>query len=296
MSMSSQPPHVHKFANLTDGRCHYRIDGPAAGKPLLLIHGATVPGWQFDRIAPCLNRAGWRTIRLDLFGHGYSDRPHIVHDYPLFTRQVRELLDLLSPDGKVDLLGHSLGSAIAARLVLADPERFGSLVMTAPLVNFLANDRAAGLLRVPILGELLIESYVVPMLVRRRTRRYRNIDGGRFVDMFRDQLRIPGFGRSLLSLMRSTALGDQRECYRSLCKLSNPVLVLRGSDDQIMTAAQMEDLVALLPHASFHEIHQASHAVMLTHPEPMADLVVEFLRRHNAESMPRRHKTDIDGE
>lgn len=32
---------------------------------------------------------------------------------------------------------------------------------------------------VALLGELLVRHYVVPMLIRRRTRRYQNIEGGR---------------------------------------------------------------------------------------------------------------------
>jgi len=70
-----------------------------------------------------------RTVRLDLFGHGYSARPAEVHDYALFTRQVCDLLEHLGLEGQMQLFGHSMGSAVAARLMLAAPSRFGSLVM-----------------------------------------------------------------------------------------------------------------------------------------------------------------------
>jgi pimeloyl-ACP methyl ester carboxylesterase len=56
------------FLRLSDGRCHYSIEGPTDGKPLLLIHGATVPAWEFDRIVPYLTANGFRCLRPDLFG------------------------------------------------------------------------------------------------------------------------------------------------------------------------------------------------------------------------------------
>jgi hypothetical protein len=71
-----------------------------------LIHGATMPSWQFDRVVPYLAEAGFRTIRLDLYGHGYSDRPTISHDYDLFGRQVSELLERLDLPHEIDLLDY----------------------------------------------------------------------------------------------------------------------------------------------------------------------------------------------
>ena len=248
-----------------------------------MIHGATVPAWQFDRLVPLLNRAGIRTIRLDLFGHGYSARPAVVHDYPLFTRQVFELLEHLGMEGEVQLLGHSLGSVVAARLMLAAPRKFGSLVMIAPMLDFLGDRKAMRLLRVPLLGEVLMHGYVIPMLVRRRTRRYRKIQGGKFVKMFHDQLGVPGFGRSLLSLVRSDALEDQRTCYCALGALEAPVMLLSGGSDRIVTPTHMEILCDSLPRAEFHVIEGATHALILTHPQQVASRVIPFLTCLRAE-------------
>jgi pimeloyl-ACP methyl ester carboxylesterase len=277
--MRQQLPNARSFIELSTGTCHYSVEGPATGRTLVLIHGATVPLWQFDRLVPILNRQGIRTIRLDLFGHGYSDRPNAEHDCILFTRQVVELLDGLGVGEGVDLLGHSLGCAVAARLMLADPGRFNSLVMIAPVLNFLQANPAAKLLRVPLFGELLVAIYVVPMLLRRRTRRYRDIQDGRFVQMFRDQLRVPGFGRSLLSLLRGDALGDQRTCYAALNPLDNAVLVVSAAGDQIAIPAHMDILRGQLPNAEFCEIEDAEHALILTHPEPVAAHIMRHLSR-----------------
>ena len=267
----------HSFVDLSDGRCHYRLDGPEDGTPVLMIHGATVPLWEFDRFVPYLTAAGFRTLRLDLYGHGYSDRPRASHDYPLFVRQVREFLDHVDPRQPVHLLGHSLGAVIAARVMLETPNDFGAIVMGAPMLDFLGQAKASRLLNVPLIGEAFVHGYVVPMLVRRRTERYAPIEDGRFVGMFKDQLAMPGFGRALLSLMQSGALRDQSAVYERLGAVDNRVLLLRGADDVILGAGQFETMRSLVADARSETIADTAHAMVLTHPEKVAPHVLEFL-------------------
>jgi len=76
--------------SLSDGVCHYPVDGPSYGPAVLLIHGATVPAWELDRLVPFLTGAGYRTSRADLLGHGYSDRPRLKYELALFVRQLSQ--------------------------------------------------------------------------------------------------------------------------------------------------------------------------------------------------------------
>jgi len=256
-----------------------RIDGPAAGTPLLLIHGATVAGWQFERVIPHLCAAGFRTVCPDLFGHGQSDRPLRTYDTALFVRQLEDLLNVLSFDQRVHLLGHSLGSVIAAQLVIRNAGCFGSLAMVAPLLDFMGERRAMRMLELPVLGEALMHAYALPMLVRRRRRRYRDIEDGSFAAKFEAQLRVPGFARALLSLIRNGALTDQSNCYRLLDPMTDAVCVIRGSRDAIFTRLQCARLLQHLPRAHCAEVDDAAHSVLLTHPDRVAPMLTGFLRQ-----------------
>ena len=102
-------PNAFQYVDLSDGVTHYRCDGPDDAPTVLMLHGATVPAWEFDRFVPYVVEAGMRCIRLDLYGHGYSDRPDTPHDYALFVRQVSDFVDALDVRSPVALLGHSLG-------------------------------------------------------------------------------------------------------------------------------------------------------------------------------------------
>ena len=83
------------FITLTDGVTHYELGGPENGKPVVLVHGFSVPYFIFDTTFEFLVNSGFRVLRYDLFGRGFSDRPHVNYNIHLFVRQLKDLLDAL---------------------------------------------------------------------------------------------------------------------------------------------------------------------------------------------------------
>ena len=77
------------------------------------MHGATIPMWIWDPQVESLTKAGFSVLRYDLYGRGYSDRPHTEYNRDLYRSQLLELLDQLGIKEPVDLVGMSLGGAIA---------------------------------------------------------------------------------------------------------------------------------------------------------------------------------------
>lgn len=268
-----------RLVRLTAGECFAQTDGPCDGEPLLLIHGATVPGWEFDRLVPYLVNAGFRCVRADLFGHGRSARPRVTYNHALFVRQMTELLDVLAIDRPCAVLGHSLGAVIGVRLLVRDPERFSRIALAAPMLDFETGNPLLRLLRVPGVGEALLPTLVLPMLMRRRRRRYTPIEDGRFVGLFREQLAYRGFGRALLSLVRSGSLSDQADCYEALAGLDHPVAVLHGSEDMIVSRRDIERIAVMVPRASVSTIDATSHAFILTDPDRFAPELIRFLSK-----------------
>jgi haloalkane dehalogenase len=63
----------HRLAN----RLTVRVleSGPADGEAVLLVHGWGGCVYSFAELIPALNHAGFRTVALDLPGHGLSDKP-----------------------------------------------------------------------------------------------------------------------------------------------------------------------------------------------------------------------------
>jgi 3-oxoadipate enol-lactonase len=106
---------------------HYKEKGQ--GFPIVLIHGYTgnLRNWvlQVREVAQT-----YRTISLDLRGHGLSVKPTQREDYSLelFATDVHGLLDALAVP-ECYLVGHSMGGMVAQEFILRHPEMVRALVL-----------------------------------------------------------------------------------------------------------------------------------------------------------------------
>src|SRR5205085_8584139 len=68
------------YVTIADGVVHYQLAGPDTGRVVVLVHGFSVPYYIWDPAFDALTAAGFRVLRLDLFGRGYSDRPDVAYN------------------------------------------------------------------------------------------------------------------------------------------------------------------------------------------------------------------------
>ena len=71
---------------------HYQLAGPPAVHTVVLVHGFSVPYYIWDPTFDGLVAAGFRVLRYDLFGRGWSDRPDARYDPNFFDEQLVQLL------------------------------------------------------------------------------------------------------------------------------------------------------------------------------------------------------------
>ena len=106
------------FVELTDGQVHYELAGSGDGPVVVLVHGFSVPSFIWDPTFEELLSQGFRVLRYDLFGRGFSDRPDVDYDGTLFVEQLHELLAELGIEEPVDLVGLSMGGRYVSRRAL----------------------------------------------------------------------------------------------------------------------------------------------------------------------------------
>lgn len=119
-----------RYADVGGLRMAYVEDGPAAGEPVLLLHGE--PSWSFlyRTVMKVLAEAGLRAIAPDLIGFGRSDKPEEIsdHSYARHVEWVRSFaFDALGLHG-VTLVGQDWGGLIGLRLAAEHPDRFARVV------------------------------------------------------------------------------------------------------------------------------------------------------------------------
>src|SRR5438093_10191542 len=83
------------------------VDGPAGGRPVLLLHGFPDSGRLWRHQVPALVDAGFRVIVPDLRGYGRSDKPASVDAYGAghLLRDIFAVLDQTGA-GRAHVVGH----------------------------------------------------------------------------------------------------------------------------------------------------------------------------------------------
>jgi len=248
--------------------------------PVVLVHGFSVPAFLWDPTFAGLADAGFRVLRYDLFGRGYSDRPDVVYNQALFDRQLCELLDALGFTAPVNLAGLSMGGAIAVGFTAQHPERVRALALLSPAGFPVPASRAAWLLHPPLVGEWLFDRFTEKLIVGGLAKDFYVRDRlAEFEARYRVQMRYQGFRRALLSTLRHGPISTMATAYQAVGKLTCPVLLIWGRDDQTVPFALSEKVRAAIPRAEFHPIDNAGHIAHYEKPEIVNPLLAAFFNQ-----------------
>ena len=248
----------------TEGIVHYEMAGPSNGQTVVLVHGFSTPYHTWDAAFDALIKAGFRVLRYDLYGRGYSDRPNTVYNADLYDRQLLNLLSALNVNEPVDLIGFSMGGAIT--IIFAD--RHQAKVRKLGLIDTAGfpprQTLAARLGLAPVVGELSMCFY------------YR---AKKHAEKNRTQMRYKGFRRALLSTVRHGTLDDLTETYKRVGEQKRPVLLIWGREDQTIPFDTHKRVEETIPHLEFHAIDEADHGPHGERPELVNPLLIEFLSK-----------------
>ncbi|MEW2609976.1 alpha/beta hydrolase [Streptomyces sp. NPDC047880] len=105
----------------------YRVQGPRDAPPLVLLHARGADGADWAETAPALAAAPRRVFAPDLRGHGRTDWPG-GYAYETMRDDIHALLGALGID-RADVVGHSLGGAVAYLLAQHSPGLVRRLVL-----------------------------------------------------------------------------------------------------------------------------------------------------------------------
>lgn len=103
------------FIKLNAGITHYQLSGPDSGRVVVLLNSFTTPYYVWDSTFNYLVQHGYRVLRYDQYGSGYSDRPDSLYNKKLYFNQLTQLLKILNLTTPVNLIGLSFGGIIATR-------------------------------------------------------------------------------------------------------------------------------------------------------------------------------------
>jgi len=246
--------------------------GPESSLPLVCLHGI---GSRADSFRPMLDSlpADRNVIAWNAPGYGGSDP--LPMDWPVeadYAAALARFLDALGLE-QVDLLGHSLGTLIAARFVADHPERVGRLVLAACACGHGAepghlSDAAAKRIEdLETQGARAFAEARGPRLLARPDERPEAraavVDAMAAVTM-------PGYGQAV----RMLASGQLEQ---SLARVTAPASILWGAGDVVTPRAQSDRAAAALGGVEITELPETGHALHVETPGAFARALTKAL-------------------
>lgn len=243
--------------------------GERARPPLLLFNGI---GASIESIAPFLEALnGPETIMFDVPGVGGSPAPWLPYRPWMLVRLSARLLEQLGYE-RVDVLGVSWGGALAQQFAFQQAKRCRRLVLAATSP-----------------GHLMVPGKLTVLLKMATPRRYKDPDymnkvageiyGGALresPELVRDHLRHVRWSSDYGYYLQLIA-GVGWSSLPWLPFLSQPTLVIAGTDDPIVPVANGRILAALIPDARLVTIDDG-HLFLVTSADKSAEIISEFLR------------------
>ena len=270
-----------QFIQLSDGFVHYELKGPKDAQVVVLIHGNAAPYFSWDYNVPALVEAGFRVLRYDIYGHGFSDRPKLKkYNRNLYDRQIVELLKALKVNKTVHIIGTSQGGSIATYFTAIHPEKVKKLALLSPLFDsFKGEGMVVRLLITPGIGEYFMKvfgdkSATDPSKVLASTNKIPEL-----TEKLKQQIRFKGKKRAILANMRGDALENSTDYYEKVRDQNRPILLTWGDKDKSISGESMKRLRELIPSIEYHELTDVGHLAHYERPEEINPILIEFLKQ-----------------
>ena len=270
------------FIDLPSGNTHYEVKGE--GELVVLTHGYATPYYIYDKIFECLVSKGYKVLRYDLLGRGYSERVDAEYNAELFAKQLDELTTSLFKDEQFYLIGTSMGGIITTTYYKNHPEKVKKLILLAPAgMDTFKPPFYMKISKVPGLGELIFNNVAGPMLLKKTTSElYYVSDEERdyYQRSFAGPIQYKGFLKATLSSLRHTILRTDlaMEGYRVVAKNNLPLLVIWGTIDKTMPYYQIDRLKETCPNAKFITYENSGHIFLFDEGERVNKDILDFLK------------------
>ncbi|MEU9239422.1 MULTISPECIES: alpha/beta fold hydrolase [Streptomyces] len=261
----------------------YKDWGPRDAQPIVFHHGWPLSSDDWDAQLLFFLSKGYRVIAHDRRGHGRSSQPATGHEMDTYVADVNVLTDALDLQGAVHV-GHSTGGGEVARYVAqAKPGRVAKAVLVAavPPVMVKKDSNPEG---TPI---EVFDGFRAAVAAN-RAQFFIDVPAGPFYGFNRPGAEV---SQGLIDrwwwqgMMGAT--NAHYECIKAfsetdftedLKKIDVPVLVMHGTDDQVVPYADSAPKsVELLKNGTLKSYEGYPHGMLSTHPEVLNADILAFV-------------------
>ncbi len=267
-----------QFIKLPDGIVHYQLSGPKNKRTVVLIHGFSVPYYNWDHTFDFLVESGLRVLRYDVYGRGFSDKPIVQYTKDFYYNQLSNLLSALKINSQIDLIGFSMGGIVSAIFANRQPKIIRRICLISPAGMPMAVPIALNIIKLPRVGEIIMKLFGNQILISgvrmdlSEPEKYPE-----YFDNYSSQLQYPGFKHSLLSTLRSGMLFDSENEYAKLGKKNIKTILIWGKKDKVVPYSLHSKFILNVPKIKFYPINKAGHASHYECPKIVNPILLNFL-------------------
>jgi pimeloyl-ACP methyl ester carboxylesterase len=262
------------------------FDSPATkpgpeGAPIVLLHCFGCSSQWWNPILPALNERH-RVVRIDLIGHGGSEKPQSGYEIDNQAAAIAEALNSLGVQGAT-VVGHSLGGIVATSLADQASELVDRVMMIgtpseAHQDSFPLTER---LLQTPLIGQALWRVRLDPMIKSGYESAF--APDTDVSEVFPgDPDRVVDDNRAM-TYDSFTSSQDEAEAYLDAQPLASriaatgvPLMWIDGSEDQILDATATGEKFHAAPGAITKLIDGVGHSPNVEKPAETAKLILDF--------------------
>jgi len=269
-----------EFSGFAGGPLVADVHGPVGAPTVLLLHGGGQTRHAWGRAARTLGDAGWRTVALDLPGHGESAWA-VDGDYRIEVLADTMLGVWRELGTPLAVVGASLGGLISMAAVgRTDAPPISALVLVdiAPRMEEAGVERIVSFMRARPDGFASLEEAAQQIAAYRG----RPMEGP--IEGLKKNLRLNAQGRwnwhwdpQLMSEANHNHRRDADGYERALRGLRAPILLLRGQRSDVISEEDARALVQTMPQARFIDLKGAGHMVAGDANDAFAASVAAFL-------------------
>jgi pimeloyl-ACP methyl ester carboxylesterase len=258
---------------LTNGRIACLQSGAVENPPVLLVPGYTGSKEDFGPILDPLADAGFFATAIDLPGQLDSPGPAEPREYApdRLADAVRAVAAKLGE--RTLLLGHSFGGLVARAAVIAEPERFASLVLLCSGPSQIGGGRRATMDELdPVLAAAGIPAVYAAMQAGW-------LDDPHYVapppdvQEFLERRFLAGSPAMLQGM--ADAIRSEPDRVDELRATGMPILVTHGVDDDAWPPVVQQEMAERLG-ARYEVIPAAAHSPAVENPDALLAVLVDF--------------------
>ena len=249
------------------------------GQPVVFSHGWPLSADAWDAQMMFLGARGYRVIAHDRRSHGRSDQTWTGNDMDTYADDLAAVLDALDVENAT-LVGHSTGGGEVAHYIgRYGTERVGKavLVSAVPPLMLKTADNPNG-------TPLQVFDDIRKGVLDNRSQFYLDLtmpffgynrDGANVSEGVRQSFWLQGMMGGIKGQYDCIHEFSEVDYTEDLKKMTIPVLVVHGDDDQIVPiAAAAEQSAKIAPNATLKVYEGAPHGLPITHQDRLnADLL-----------------------